>query len=42
MEEAKGSQLSVAWDKLGADSKLAIMEEIVAVETKLLSISFSQ
>jgi hypothetical protein len=42
MEEARGSQLAEVWDELSPVSKLAIMREIVAVESKLLSISFSQ
>ncbi|CEJ62815.1 hypothetical protein PMG11_11302 [Penicillium brasilianum] len=41
MEEAAGKQLATQWDDLTPDSKLAIMREIVAIETKLLSVSFS-
>lgn len=42
MEEASGKQLATQWDELTPDSKLAIMREIVAIETKLLLMSFSQ
>ncbi|KAJ8097678.1 kinase-like domain-containing protein [Lipomyces tetrasporus] len=41
MEEAVGTQLGNSWDKLTPDSKLLIMKEVVSVETKLLSLSFS-
>ena len=42
MEDAAGKQLATQWDELTPDSKLAIMREIVTIETKLLSVSFSQ
>lgn len=42
MEEATGTQLSKIWDKTSPETKLEIMSEVVSVETKLLSISFSQ
>lgn len=42
MEEARGSQLATQWDELNSKAKLAIMREVVAIETKMLSISFSQ
>ena len=42
MEEAPGRPLIEVWDELRADSKLALMGELVSVETKLLSMSFSQ
>ncbi|OJJ51154.1 hypothetical protein ASPZODRAFT_327067 [Penicilliopsis zonata CBS 506.65] len=41
MEEAAGTQLALLWDDLNPDSKLSIMREIVTIETKLLSLSFS-
>ena len=42
MEEVLGVRLGEAWDELKPDSKLAIMRELVSIETKLLSMSFSQ
>lgn len=42
MEEATGTQLATEWDKLNPDAKLAIMREVVAIETKMLSVTFSQ
>ncbi|KAJ6097376.1 hypothetical protein N7499_001750 [Penicillium canescens] len=42
MEEATGSQLTTQWDELNPDAKRAIMREVVAIETKMLSVSFSQ
>ena len=42
MEEATGTQLATKWDELNPDAKLAIMREVVAIETKMLSVSFSQ
>lgn len=42
MEEARGVQPANVWNVLTADSKLAIMREVVSIETKLLSLSFSQ
>lgn len=42
MEEATGTQLGVIWDELSPDSKLSIMREVVALESKMLSVSFSQ
>ncbi|KAL2221138.1 kinase-like domain-containing protein [Thermoascus aurantiacus ATCC 26904] len=41
MEEAQGVQPANVWNVLTADSKLAIMREVVSIETKLLSLSFS-
>jgi len=41
MEEAPGVRLVEVWDELDPDSKLALMEELVSIETKLLSV-FSQ
>lgn len=42
MEEATGTQLAILWDSLGPDAKLSVMREVVSVETKMLSLSFSQ
>ncbi len=42
MEEAKGSQLHEVWEGLPLRTKLDVIREIVDVERKLLSISFSQ
>lgn len=41
MEEATGTQLATLWEELNPVAKLAIMREVVAIETKLLSVSFS-
>lgn len=42
MEEATGTQLGMLWDEMSPDSKLEIMREVVSIETKMLSVSFSQ
>ena len=42
MEEATGAQLGTVWDELSPDSKLSIMREVVDIESKMLSVSFSQ
>lgn len=43
MEKAVGKQLASEWDKnLSANAKLTVMRELVTVEAKLLSVSFSQ
>ncbi|KXG52885.1 Aminoglycoside phosphotransferase [Penicillium griseofulvum] len=42
IEEATGSQLGMVWDEMTPDLKLKIMREIVSIETKMLSMSFSQ
>lgn len=42
MEEATGSQLGTVWDEMTPDLKLKIMRDVVSIETKMLSISFSQ
>lgn len=41
MEEAAGTQLGISWDEMTPDSKLAVMKEIVSIEKKLLSLTFS-
>lgn len=42
IEAATGTQLSVVWDELSPDLKLSIIREVVAIESKMLSLSFSQ
>lgn len=42
IEEAVGKQLTSEWDNLSANAKLAIMRELITIEVKLLSVSFSQ
>lgn len=42
MEEAPGTQIQNLWDKMTPDSKLAVMREVVSLEAKLSSLSFSQ
>lgn len=42
MEEAKGTQLGKSWDEMSPDSKLRVMGEVVSLEAKMLSVSFSQ
>lgn len=42
MEEAAGEPLDCAWLHLSAKAKLSIMHEIVSLEAKLTSISFSR
>lgn len=42
MEEAPGVQLGTVWDTLDLEVKLKIVEEIVRIEEKLLSISFTK
>lgn len=42
MEEATGTQLAYLWDRLNPGAKLAIMREVVSIESKMLSVSFSQ
>ena len=42
MEEAKGTQLSEVWDELGISAKADIVEGLVTIEKKLLSVSFNR
>ncbi|KAI0868933.1 kinase-like domain-containing protein [Hypoxylon argillaceum] len=42
MEEAAGVQLSQVWDTLPIESKLEIVKDLVNIEKKLLSISFTR
>jgi len=41
-EEAAGTQLGEIWDDMELESKLKIVEDIISVEKKLLSLSFTQ
>lgn len=41
MEEARGTALNEIWDKLDLEDKADIVNDIVAIEKKLLSISFT-
>lgn len=40
--EAIGRQLGELWDQMSPNEKLGTMKEIVSIETKMLSVSFSQ
>jgi hypothetical protein len=42
MEEALGTQLGEVWDTIDLQVKLKIVEDIVALERKLLSVSFTR
>ncbi|GAP91259.2 putative phosphotransferase enzyme family protein [Rosellinia necatrix] len=42
MEEATGTQLSQVWDTLPLETKLNVVKDLVNIEQKLLSISFTQ
>ncbi|OJD27490.1 hypothetical protein ACJ73_01103 [Blastomyces percursus] len=41
MEEASGTKLEDVWDKLPLEDRIAIMKNLVLIENKLLSVSFS-
>ena len=41
MAEAAGRQAADSWDTMELESKVEIMEELVAIEKRLLSISFT-
>lgn len=41
MEEAKGKQLTHLWEQMDLEEKKRIIDDIVTIEQKLLSISFS-
>ncbi|PGG97673.1 hypothetical protein AJ80_09656 [Polytolypa hystricis UAMH7299] len=41
MEEAPGTKLEDVWDELSLEDRVAIMEDLVSIENKLLSISFN-
>lgn len=42
MEEAAGTKLDDIWDELPLENKIAIMKDLVSIESKLLSVSFSR
>ena len=42
MEEAPGTQLSEIWDDLKISDKTSIAKDLVDIEEKLLSISFTR
>lgn len=42
MEEAPGEQLESAWNKLPSSDKISIMKQLVDIEARLSSTSFSQ
>lgn len=42
MEEAVGTQLGEIWQNLKLRDKLKIVDDIVAIEKKLLSLSFTR
>ncbi|KAI6789954.1 hypothetical protein KC361_g8216 [Hortaea werneckii] len=42
MEEARGKQLGVIWAEMELDEKFKIVEEVVAVQKKLQSVTFSR
>ncbi|PGH03426.1 hypothetical protein AJ80_08674 [Polytolypa hystricis UAMH7299] len=41
MEEAAGTKLGDVWDKLPLEDRITIMKDLVLIEKKLLSVSFS-
>lgn len=42
MEEAPGTQLSEVWDDIDISDKTSISEDLVEIEKKLLSVSFTR
>ena len=42
MEEAEGTQLSTVWNEMELENKCNIVDNIVDMERKLLSISFAR
>ncbi len=40
MEEAAGTQIAGSWESYDIGSRIAIMEDLVSIEKKLLSVSF--
>lgn len=42
MEEATGTQLGEIWDEMELHDKLKIVDDIVAIERKFLSLSFTR
>jgi len=41
MEEAPGISLADVWEDMGLQSKDKVIEDLVAIEKKLLSVSFT-
>jgi hypothetical protein len=42
MEEAAGKQLGEVWDEMELHDKLKIVDDIVSIEKKFLSLSFTR
>lgn len=42
MEKVKGEQLGVVWDDMGMDEKRRIVEDLVDIQVKLLSVPFER
>jgi hypothetical protein len=42
MEEATGNQLGEIWDEMELHDKLKIVDDVVAIERKFLSLSFTR
>ena len=42
MEEATGTKLEDVWDELPLEDRIAVMKDLVSIENKLLSVSFSR
>jgi hypothetical protein len=42
MEEAKGKQVADSWETMELEDKVAIMKELVSIEKKLSSVSFTR
>lgn len=42
MEEATGNQLGEIWDDMELENKLAVVDDILAIERKFLSMSFTR
>lgn len=42
MEEAQGTKLEDVWENLSLEERIAIMKDLVSIESKILSISFKR
>lgn len=42
MEEVQGSQLSKVWTDMKISAKTSVVKDLVAIEKKLLSVSFAR
>lgn len=42
MEEVQGTQLSEVWDEMKISAKTSVVKDLVDIEKKLLSISFTR